>query len=207
MVCFLSLYHLPPHSAKTTLPRAETQNAGKRGREERQKREKAGKAGKARGARPAPRKGTGAPPQTPPGGMIPPGPPQFAKVGLISTLWGPRPAFRRPGRWMQAGGRFRHAAYGLPSQCERVLPDPLTQAHSCPAFAGQSFQRKDEKKSHTQRPALCPGRECGIFRRFRGVERCFSFANVSHPCFPLLSARGRARPELFGPSSGIRPGV
>ena len=30
--------------------------------------------------------------------------PRFAKEGRVSTLWGPRPAFRRPGRWMQAGG-------------------------------------------------------------------------------------------------------
>ena len=28
--------------------------------------------------------------------------PRFAKEGRVSTLWGPRPAFRRPGRWMQA---------------------------------------------------------------------------------------------------------
>ena len=28
--------------------------------------------------------------------------PRFAKEGRVSTLWGPRSAFRRPGRWMQA---------------------------------------------------------------------------------------------------------
>ena len=28
----------------------------------------------------------------------------FAKESLVSALRGPRPAFRRPGRWMQAGG-------------------------------------------------------------------------------------------------------
>ena len=62
-------------------PWPEASLPGKRRKGRREKGRKRGKAGKARGARPAPRKGTGAPPQTPPGGMISPGPPQFAVQG------------------------------------------------------------------------------------------------------------------------------
>ena len=129
MVCFLSLYHLPPHSAKTTLPRAETQNAGKRGREERQKREKAGKA---RGARPAPRKGTGAPPQHPAGGNDSPRAPSAGRakgggkakallrlaVALEALCRGRHalPAVSRAGR-----GKAWHTACGRQPQCERAL--------------------------------------------------------------------------------------
>ena len=44
---------------------------------------------------------------------------------------------------MAAGcGMFRLAAIGLQPQCERVLPDPLTQAACFPACAGKQGQRK-----------------------------------------------------------------
>ena len=145
------------------------ENAGKAG--------KAGNAGKACGARPAPRQRHRGSAPVPAGGMIPPGPPQFAGQGLsrrtghpstrccfggsgsargmprvIATLF---PARRFSGRGNDAlcrlwggqaeRGTFRLTARGLPPQCGRVLPDPLTQADSVPACAGPSCQRKDFK--------------------------------------------------------------
>ena len=71
---------------------------------------------------------------------------------VIATLF---PARRFSGRGNDAlcrlwggqaeRGTFRLTARGLPPQCERVLPDPLTQADSVPACAGPSCQRKDFK--------------------------------------------------------------
>ena len=52
-------------------------------------------------------------------------------------------------------GRFRKAACGPPPQCERVLPDPLTQADSVPACAGPSCQRKGFQDKGAWYVGLC----------------------------------------------------
>ena len=137
-------------------------------RRKRKKRQEERKRGKARGARPASRKRHRGSAPVPAGGNDSPRTPSAGRAGafpaqrlsfdsllLRETLraWKRMP-FVDCGPGGQAErGRFRKAACGPPPQCERVLPDPLTQADSVPACAGPSCQRKGLQ----DKGALCFG--------------------------------------------------
>ena len=72
----------------------------------------------------------------------------FRRIFVVSLLfYGKEPVRGLAGRGMERKalscrmaavcGKPRHAARGLLPQCERVLPDPLTQAACFPAVAGK----------------------------------------------------------------------
>ena len=91
---------------------------------------KTGKAGKACGGNNSPR----AP-------LVPPKAAPFGGAGVQGLGELPKMAGCRKG-WDCEGWRAWQAMFGLRTQCRCVLSDPPAVADSCPAFAGQSCQRK-----------------------------------------------------------------
>ena len=101
-----------------------------------QERSKAGKAGKACGGNNSPTK-SGQAPRAP---LVPLKAAPFGGAGVRV-----QDELRRSGAWKGGNCGCRcawRARFGLRTQCRCVLTDPPVVADSCPAFAGQSCQRK-----------------------------------------------------------------
>ena len=95
---------------------------------------------------------------------------------------------------------------GLPSQCERVLPDPLTQADSVPACAGPSCQRKgfQDKGGVVRRPLLYPVPAFGKVCLKAGTGPCVPIMKLCSTLHTDSVCEGKSCINAPGPPAGRR---